>query len=253
MGSTSSSSNPNAKLKNNNSNLAMLIPVIYGAVFSYSMYILSQIFVHHFTVPIPKPNPSNPEVAQELALISSRDFVKMVISYCLITIYMIEDIGSIIKLEFDYPYKSTSRYTYEFVIASLYIITFSLVGTNSKWCILSFALILLVGGRWFAKFIQEYKNDNSEDAKKVCMYAVAQKTWHYVGGLILLLFYLIFFLFNYQNTKYIAGNAYFLIVIFALTTLAWLFFSSLYIAINNRECVLKYNVNVIVPTKLINK
>lgn len=230
-------SKPEERLENDlNKSLASVVPIIYGAVFAYSMVVLSDITIHHFSIPFQR----NSAVSD---LIPRRDYLKMLLVYSLITIYMIDDIGCIIKIESEYPYKRTSRYTMEYFIALLYILSYTFVSIDLRYTILSFSGIMFFCGIWFNNFKEEYPDTKN----KIDEYALVQRRWHYAGGSLILIEYIVFYSLSYFHFYSHGENIYALICIFIISTIIWLFLSPLHIAFTNGSNMLKYSVNILIP------
>ena len=172
-----------------NQALSKLIPVIYGAIFSYALYILAKTIDKYWKV-IVLQNQQNDIAITWQAFTNAitnlgapvlTELSVFILLYITIMIYMIEDVGGIIKLEDNWPFKRTSRYTHEILLGTSYITIFTLLELNSYLAIFIFSINVLWGGIWTNQFKQEYRNDYIKN------YAVVLRTLHFFWGFILLL------------------------------------------------------------------
>jgi hypothetical protein len=211
------------EMEHANSNLFQLIPVIYGAVFSYAMYVLSIVVIRAF----------NNWTTNK---IFDHKYLYEIILFVAFTLYMIEDVGSVIKLGYKYPFKKTSRYTFEIFIALLYICVFSFLSEGIYWSVSVFALIAVTSGVWYNQFKQEYRN-HSEGLNE---YVTSERIMHYGGGCILLIETGLFAIWKHINLdKYNVGT-------FTITLLVWMFSFARYLCITHGERVLLCRVFILI-------
>ncbi len=169
-----------------NIHLAQLVPVIYGAVFSYTMYVFSKLGVELF-----EAYAKREENSVGNTIVPAIDVCwKSIIAYFVITLYMIGDVGAVMKINGKYRYKRTSRYTQEYFVALGYIFTFSLLYINRVWAILPFTCVVFLGGLWFNNMKEELSKQNRSFTK----FARSQRKWHYACAALLIVEYSVHFI-----------------------------------------------------------
>lgn len=218
---------------NTNEYLFPLIAVIYGAVFSYAMYIFSQIIITAY----------NEWDIKHFTTVLDSESLKEIVLFISITVYMIEDVGSIMKLGNLYPFKRTSRYTFEIFIALLYISTFSLLGANIYYCVMFFSAIVLLGAIWYNQFKEEYPNDPSN----INRYAVIERDLHYGGAIFLFAQASIFIALDERSMTWYNVGA------FVVILWAWMFFAARWICLRSGERVLRCRIMVFLPDHVVRK
>lgn len=133
--------------------LSTIIPVIYGAVFSYSMYVASILIIKIWILVEVK----NPNWFSEIII---SEYFYAFLGFIVVALYMIRDIGSIVKLEGQFHFLRSSRYTHEVFIAFLYMVTYTFILHGNYLAVPTFALVIFWGGIWCNQVKEEYyKNE----------------------------------------------------------------------------------------------
>src|SRR4051812_44850018 len=101
-----------------NRHLASIVLVVYGAVLSYGMYVLSQVLVEVCIAYSRMPQDANRLSALGEVL---RTASLQLVLFTAVMLYLTEDIGEIVKLDSVFPHKRTSRYSHEIIIACFYV------------------------------------------------------------------------------------------------------------------------------------
>jgi hypothetical protein len=221
-----------------NACLAGIIPIVYGAVFSYAMYV----FAHILSKWLNSINQADVVLNNEN--ITNTELIGRVILFGIITMFMIEDVGAIIKLEKAFPFKRTARYTLEVVIAFFYILIYTLLGEGLFWTIPFFGVLLVLCGFWFHRFRNEYEKDET----KIDRYANTIGNFHYVGAFIIL-GESAWFMF-YRHLQFLNGSS---VVWFTLTLLVWINVTLLHCVSKHGENSLNYCVNILLPKSWIRR
>lgn len=172
-----------------NNSLSKLIPVIYGAIFSYALFILAKSIEKYWDIIVLQNQINNIKVTwgtfisavNELGVPILNEISIFTVTYIAIVIYMIEDVGGIIKLENKWPFKRTSRYTHEILLGTTYIIIFTFIELNSYLAILIFSINVIWGGIWIIQFEQEYLKVGIKS------YALVLRLLHFFWGFVLFL------------------------------------------------------------------
>lgn len=216
-----------------NAYLFPLIPVIYGAVFSYAMYIFSNIIVAAYVE----------WDIQHIRKIAYSTSLKQIVLFTSFTIYMIEDVGSIMKTGNLYPFMRTSRYTFEIYIALFYICTFSLLDKSIYYSVIAFAIVVLLGGIWHNQFKEEYATHDSN----VKSYSAIERDLHYIGAMALLVQSAAFIAFGYRLMEW--EN----VLAFTAVLYLWMFGAGSWICLRSGEHVLKCRVVVFLPDHYVKR
>jgi len=153
-----------------NAELASIIPIVYGALLSYAMYILARLtieFVQFLTATSWKGNIGT----------AFSNFLSTVALYLCMAFFVAEDLGEVIKLAKVYPFRRTSRYSHELIIAFWFITTFALLEAQNNLAIGAFAIAVFWGGVWCNELRGEYAHD-----RELWEYATTQRNLQYVGA-----------------------------------------------------------------------
>jgi hypothetical protein len=171
-----------------NEKLFELIPVVYGAVLSYSLYVLAQIIIKLLNTALVVSI-----TADELIKLVN-EFINKFVVFSAIILFMMKDVGEIVKLSKDYPYTRSSRFIMEIIIACFYLMTFAFIEINSYFAIISFSVAIITGGLSQNKFKGEYLNSPSN----IDALAQTQRFLHYLGGGVILFEAMIFLIKGYS-------------------------------------------------------
>lgn len=154
--------------------LSRIVPVIYGAVLSYTMYVLAQL-VNRYLIFLADPTENMSHHYHE--------YLMPIILYILFTMFMVVDVGSVIRYGDIFPYKSSGRYIYEVIIACFYVMSYAMLLENSIMSLLSFAFVIVWGAPWCNQLKQEYLDDKSN----IDDYMRTKRDLHYIGGMLLVI------------------------------------------------------------------
>lgn len=216
-----------------NGNLFPLVSVIYGAVFSYAMYIFSSMIISAY----------NEWVVSDLSSIYNSKSLKEIVLFLMFMIYMIEDVGSIMKLGNLYPFKRTSRYTFEILIALFYICTFSMLASGIYYCTIFFAVVIFLQAIWFNQFKEEYSDHESN----IKTYSTIERDLHYIGAFLLIVQPAIFIILNHKTMEWLN------ILTFVMVLCLWMFIAAKWICLRTGDHVMKCRVMVFLPDYYVKK
>jgi hypothetical protein len=217
-----------------NKALSGLVPMIYGAVFSYALFIIATIVLEFYEV-----------IHANQGAISYADlsnYSMRVLLFIFIFAYMVEDVGAIIKLANYFPYLRSSRYTHEVIIAAFYVGTFTLLKANSYLAIVTFGSLIFWGGIWCNQFKEEYKDHKTS----INLFMKTQRDLQYVGGSLFLVEAFVFiafkdtFVFTWQNT-----------ICFVSSFCFWTFTANVLPIIRHGKGAFDYTLNILIPDFLI--
>lgn len=128
-----------------NQYLSSVIPILYGALLSYAMYVfaslLLDLFQYYGTLDL--ADSGLPRKG-----ISLREFLPTASLFLLFTFFVVEDLGEIVKLSQIYPLRRTSRYSHEVVIAGLLLGGYAFLGVRSILAVVLFGTAIGWGGIW---------------------------------------------------------------------------------------------------------
>ena len=219
-----------------NSRLSEVIPHVYGAVFAYAMYVLARLVIEVATFYGTTGSTSS---AAGLGL---WDFLRRLTLFSCIVLFMVEDVGEIIKYQSLFPMRRSTRYSHELFIASFYLCAFALLEVGSVLTWGAFGCAVFFGGVWCNQLKEEYLGHPS----KVHALARTQRDLQYIGGGLFLLETGVFIL--QHSPKDIATPT---TICFLATFLVWIF---AYVAIpaikHGAECN-GLLVSTIVPDRII--
>lgn len=214
-----------------NKTLSSIVPVVYGAVLSYSMYVMSRILLGLF---LPLKNNGLYGLTDR----SMEQGVYALIIFIAIILFMMQDVGSVYKLADVFPYKRTSRYTYEIWVASLYVAVFTFLEIHSYVTVFIFSFILLLGGLWCNQFKEEYLNHKSNIH---CLMRTEASIYYFFG--LIFLFESSFFIALYHEIVFNFSST----LIFLVTYLIFLIVLTYLPYHKHGEKSLDYSVNIIFP------
>lgn len=221
-----------------NASLSNIVPIVYGAVISYSMYVLSKLLSDLF---------SNRSELISLPIESAVKFTNNINSIAIflcIWLFLIQEIGSIYKLGNIFKYKRTSRYTHEMWIATFYVTAFTFLEISSYVTVLIFSLVLILGGLWCNQLKEEYPNHKT----KIHLLMKLECQIYYSGGLIFLIQFIFFYGF-YHELKFHVFSTF----IFLITFMFFLIILAIIPYLKHGSNVLGYSVNIILPDFLFGK
>jgi hypothetical protein len=155
-----------------NQRLGEVIPLLYDAVLAYGMFVLAQLFIRLQAGFRPTDGHPNPQS------IPPADFALALVLFCAVIAFLAQDIAEVVKFAVVCPMRRTSRFSHELIIASLYLITFSLIEQQNLLAWATFGIAVAWGGIWCNQVKEEYKDDKPE----VAQYVTTLRWLHYVGG-----------------------------------------------------------------------
>lgn len=224
-----------------------MIPVIYGAIFSYAFYILTTIGAGYYEALFVREELSGMtffQIINPFDAIGSgilRQLSIFLILYSFILKYMVEDIGSIIKLEKLFPFKRTSRYTHEIIIGLFYISIFYFMQINSFFALLLFSINVIWRGVWTKHLSGEYLGE------PISFYAKTMYSIHFIWGFILLLSVSIEMFLGINEMSWIPVFVF--MTIYVLMKLSFAIIPVFY----HGTIAGELGINLLVPDKLIKK
>jgi hypothetical protein len=228
---------PNNKLLNG------IIPIIYGAVFSFAFYVLSQIILEIYNN---LPNYFIVENRTEF-FIGFRMFIKKLILFIIVIIYMMEDVGAVLKLQEKYPYVRKSRYFHEIFISSLYVSTFTFILNAVFLAVFCVSLIIVWSGIWCNQLKEEYFNISGAGQSFVD-YMRDLRDMHYIGGSF------IFIEVSFSIVVFGTMSLEFYPLITVLTTFVlWRFVTLLYMVNKHKSNIKDFSVFVLLPRRIYSK
>src|SRR5574340_239626 len=171
--------------ENPNARLSLMVPVVYGALLSYAMYVIAETFVRYRGIA--------PESAFQVSeLIDGEGATQRLLVFVAMLAFLVKDVGEVIKLDATFPLMKTHRYSLELVIALCYLTAFAQARYNSYLSIAFFALAILFGGVWCNQLRKEYRSHEWE----IAPFAQTLRYLHYVGG----------FMFFAEAATFMRGN-----------------------------------------------
>lgn len=222
---------------NLNNELANIIPVVYGALLSYAMYIFAQMVIS-FSSDFQKAE------NYQLKFNYVQEFGLLSLLYLPIFLFLVEDMGEIVKIGKSFPFRKPSRYASEIMVTFGFLSSFALISVKNCLSILTFAIALGFGGVWCNQLKQEYKSDCSG----IDCVATTQRDLQLAGSFIFT-FECVYFLIT-SNTIKLTTNA---ILTFCVTFIIWKFFYELYLRNRHSETIEEYSVNLLIPNFLLRK
>lgn len=217
--------------------LSNIIPIVYGAVISYSMYVFSRILIGLLL--LAKKSQTN-----EIPFNEYEPYIYSFVIFICIWLFLIQEIGSIYKLSEVFPYKRTSRYTYEMWIATLYVAAFTFLEINSYVTVLMFSFILILGGLWCNQFKEEYLGSPG----KIDHLMRTESNLYYFGGFSFLAQFSVFVLFYKEVSFHHSSTLFFL-----LTFILFQLLIALIPYVRHGKYVLGYSINIVIPDQVFTR
>jgi hypothetical protein len=218
-----------------NAELAQVIPVVYGALLSYAMYVLAQLITE--VARYEEASGNGKKVGLSLT-----DFIPHAVLFFAFVFFLVEDLGEIIKLAKEFPFKRTSRYSHELIVCFFFLASFAFLAASSSLALVSFAFAVIWGGVWCNQLKEEYRGDESQ----IDLFAKTQRNLQYFGGALFLAESATFLIMR-NSTKLDMHIA----VCFGATYIFWLLLYALYPAYRHGEPVNAFLVNTIIPDRLV--
>lgn len=170
-----------------NKSLFVYIPVIYSAVISYGFYVLAVCF-SEFYIHIRANSADLPAV---LIFIIQLGF------FMITTLYLIIDLGGMVKLTSFFQYKTHSRFLHDLLIGLFFLIMYNEIKELSIFYFLAFSLNLLVAAIWGNNLKEEAQRSNFEQADRVENWGLAIRDSHYLGACVFLFIFGVLLFINY--------------------------------------------------------
>ena len=212
-----------------NDSLSSIIPVLYGAVLSYALYIAAQLivdFIQH-----------NSDTNKGIAL---HEFGISIITFAVVICFLMQDFGGITKIQKVYPYRRTSRYTHEILIAFFYLASFALLVQRSIFSVMAFSFAITWGGVWCNQLKEEYLGDD------IAKYATTQRNLQYIGGALFMAQASSFLI--YRNTSILT---YPMVISVMASYAVWISIYALYLSKRHPEFINDYSIFITIPDNLL--
>lgn len=160
-----------------NNELSTVIPVIYGALMSYAIYLVGEAAIKTFshTEKLSWGFINCKNVAYNLGL--------LYLPIGMVFTLMLEDFGEISKLKVDFPYIGLWRLSHEVLICTLFSITLAFLSIQNMLGLVTFGMAVIWGGIWFVLLQKEYSAHPS-NLKSACKTAA---TIQITGGFLFIL------------------------------------------------------------------
>lgn len=235
-----------------NTKLYDYIAVVYGVTLSYGFYVLTKCFVEFFNYIKADYTFTSPDkTALYKFIIQSGLFL-------ITTLYLVIDLGGMVKVTYNLEYAHHSRFIHDMIIALCFLFMYHEIKELSVVYLFAFSINLFVAGIWGnnlkqeVTFLKELEHLEKDVSKRFLNWGITIRNTHYVGASVMLILFgysliqnLIFF-----KQRYILEFNFILLIMLFVGFYLWYIYFLHYSIIYSRERDRELSVPIGLPAFL---